>query len=70
MFNYYEKVNNQEAAITKGHMASETLEKEISDLQLAINEERRQIDMRKKEAPLQRKLEEEIVMMQIEVRKY
>lgn len=67
LFNYYEKVNIQEAAIAKGHMALEILEKEIRDLQLAINEEKRQIDLKKREVPLKKKLEEEITMLQIEV---
>ncbi|XP_039999054.1 coiled-coil domain-containing protein 146 isoform X1 [Xiphias gladius] len=67
LFNYYEKVNIQEAAITKGNMALETMEKEMRDLQLAINEEKRQIDLKKKEVPLKRKLEGEVTMLQIEL---
>lgn len=67
LFNYYEKVNIQEAAITKGNMVLETLEKEMKDLQLAINEEKRQIGMKKKEVPLMKRLEGEITMLQIEV---
>lgn len=67
LFNYYEKVNIQEAAITQGNMALETLEKEINDLQLVINEEKRQIDLKKKQVPIKRKLEGEITMLQIEV---
>ncbi|XP_070710324.1 coiled-coil domain-containing protein 146 [Pempheris klunzingeri] len=67
LFNYYEKVNLQEAAITEGNMALETLEKEMRDLQLAINEEKRQIDLKKKEVPLEKKLEGEITMLQIEL---
>ncbi|TKS90704.1 Coiled-coil domain-containing protein 146 [Collichthys lucidus] len=67
LFNYYEKVNIQEAAITKGNMVLETLEKEIKDLQLAINEEKRQIGMKKKEVPLMKRLEGEITMLQIEL---
>ncbi|TKS90911.1 Coiled-coil domain-containing protein 146 [Collichthys lucidus] len=66
LFNYYEKVNIQEAAITKGNMVLETLEKEIKDLQLAINEEKRQIGMKKKEVPLMKRMEGEITMLQIE----
>ena len=69
MFNYNEKVNFQEAAITKGNVTLETMEKEIKDLQLAINEEKRQIDLKKKEVPLKRTLEGEITMLQIEVGK-
>ncbi|XP_071358990.1 coiled-coil domain-containing protein 146 [Trachinotus anak] len=67
LFNHYEKVNIQEAAITKGNVALETVEKEMRDLQLAINEEKRQIDLKKKEVPLKRKLEGEITMLQIEL---
>ncbi|XP_042367077.1 coiled-coil domain-containing protein 146 [Plectropomus leopardus] len=67
LFNYYDKVNIQEAAISKGNMTLETLEKEIRDLQLDINEEKRQIDLKKKEVPLKKKLEEEITMLQIEL---
>ncbi|XP_038594903.1 coiled-coil domain-containing protein 146 [Micropterus salmoides] len=67
LFNYYEKVNIQEAAITKGNMAMETLEKEIRDLQLAINEEKRQIDLKKKDVPLRKKLEGEIAILVIEL---
>ncbi|XP_041820375.1 coiled-coil domain-containing protein 146 [Chelmon rostratus] len=67
LFNYYEKVSIQEAAITKGNMALETLEKEMRDLQFAINEEKRQIALKKKEVPLRKKLEEEITTLQIEL---
>lgn len=69
LFNYYEKVNVQEAAITKGNVTLETLEKEMRDLQLEINEEKRQIDLKKKEVPLKKKLEGEITVLQIEVGK-
>ncbi|KAF3705061.1 Coiled-coil domain-containing protein 146 [Channa argus] len=54
LFNYYEKVNIQEAANIKGSMALETLEKEISNLKLAINEEKRKIDVKKKELSVAR----------------
>ncbi|KAI3366797.1 hypothetical protein L3Q82_009457 [Scortum barcoo] len=67
LFNYYEKVNIHEAAITKGNMVMETLKKEMQDLELAINEEKRQIDLRKKEVPLGKKLEGEITTLQIEL---
>lgn len=69
LFSHYEKVNIQEAAITKGNMALEAMEKEMRDLQLAINEEKRQIELKKKEVPVTRKLEEEITTLQIEVGK-
>nr|XP_019948010.1 PREDICTED: coiled-coil domain-containing protein 146 [Paralichthys olivaceus] len=67
LFNYHEKVNVQEAAIAKGNVALETLEREIKDLQLAISEEKRQIELKKKEVPLKRKLEGEIAMLLIEL---
>lgn len=67
---YYEKVNIQEAAITKRNSILEALEKDMRDLELAINEEKRQIDLKKKDVLLKRKLEEEITMLQIEVEKH
>ncbi|XP_008277135.1 coiled-coil domain-containing protein 146 [Stegastes partitus] len=67
LFNYHEKVNIQEAAITKTNMAMETLEKDIKDLEMAIKEERRHIDLKKKDVLLKRKLEGEIAMLQIEL---
>ncbi|KAF3859583.1 hypothetical protein F7725_021982 [Dissostichus mawsoni] len=48
-------------------MTLETLEKETRDLQLEINEEERQIDLKKKELPLRKKSEEDITMLQIEL---
>lgn len=67
LLNCYEKVNVQEAAINKGNMGLETLEKEKRDLQLEINEEKRQIDLMKKEGPLMKSLEKDIATLQIEV---
>uniref|UniRef100_A0A8D3BFW8 Coiled-coil domain containing 146 n=1 Tax=Scophthalmus maximus TaxID=52904 RepID=A0A8D3BFW8_SCOMX len=68
LFNYHGKVNVQEAAISKGNVVLETMEKETRDLQSAIKEEKRQIDLKKKkELPLKRKLEGEISMLQIEL---
>ncbi|XP_036978375.1 coiled-coil domain-containing protein 146 isoform X1 [Acanthopagrus latus] len=67
LLNCYEKVNVQEAAINKGNMGLETLEKEMRDLQLEINEEKRQIDLMKKEGPLMKRLEKEIATLQIEL---
>lgn len=69
LLNYYEKVNVRGTAITKGNMALETMEKEMRDLQLAINEEKRQIHLKKKEVPLKKRLEGEITTLQIEVGK-
>ncbi|XP_023141559.2 coiled-coil domain-containing protein 146 [Amphiprion ocellaris] len=67
LFNYHEKINIQEAAIAKTNMALETVEKDMKDLELTIKEEKRQIDLKKKEVLLKRKLEGEIVMLQIEL---
>ncbi|KAA8580115.1 hypothetical protein FQN60_005650, partial [Etheostoma spectabile] len=67
LFNYFEKVNIQEAAITKGNMTLEALDKEMRDFHLQINEEKRQIDLKKKVQPLKNKLEGEITMLQIEL---
>jgi len=67
LFNYYKKVDVQEAAITKGTMTLESLEKEMRDLQLEVQEERRQTDLKKKEVPLKKRLEGEITTLQIEV---
>nr|XP_046235156.1 coiled-coil domain-containing protein 146 isoform X2 [Scatophagus argus] len=67
LFNYYEKVNIQGAAVIKGNVALETLEKETRDLQLAINEEKRQIGLKKKEVLLKKRLEGEITTLQIEL---
>ncbi|XP_056280649.1 coiled-coil domain-containing protein 146 isoform X2 [Pseudoliparis swirei] len=67
LFNYYKKVDVQEAAITKGTMTLESLEKEMRDLQLEVQEERRQTDLKKKEVPLKKRLEGEITTLQIEL---
>ncbi|KAM6896112.1 coiled-coil domain-containing protein 146 [Lycodopsis pacificus] len=67
LFGYYEKVNVQQAAIAKGHMTLETLEKEMRDFQLEINEEKRRIDLKEKEVPLNKRLEGEIAVLQIEL---
>ncbi|KAM6895690.1 coiled-coil domain-containing protein 146 [Xenentodon cancila] len=67
LFNYYEKMKNQEAVITTGNMALETLEKDMRELQIEINEEKRQIELKKKEVLFKRKLEEEITVLQIEL---
>ncbi|XP_034433995.1 coiled-coil domain-containing protein 146 isoform X1 [Hippoglossus hippoglossus] len=67
LFNYREKVNVQEAAVGKGNVALETLEREMKDLQSAISEERRQIELKEKEVPLKRKLDGEIAVLQIEL---
>lgn len=67
LFSYHKQMFNLEAAITKGKVTLETLEKNVRELQLEINEEKRQIERRKKEVLLKRKLEEEITVLQIQV---
>ncbi|XP_013869918.1 coiled-coil domain-containing protein 146 isoform X3 [Austrofundulus limnaeus] len=67
LFSYHEQTFNLEAAITKGKVALETLEKSARELQLEINEEKRQIERKQKEVLLKRKLEEEITVLQIQL---
>lgn len=67
--NYYEQVSNLEAAITKSNISTDAIEKDIRELQIEINEEKRQIDLETKDVFLKRKLEEEMNMLQIEVEK-
>lgn len=69
LLNYNEKVSLHGAAITEGNRALESVEKEMRDLQLAVSEEKRQIDLKKKEMALWKKLEGELTTLQIEVRK-
>ncbi|XP_061618282.1 coiled-coil domain-containing protein 146 isoform X5 [Phyllopteryx taeniolatus] len=67
LFDYQEKVNTQEAAIAEGNVALENLEKEMRDLKVAISEEKRQIGFKKKEVLVQKKMEEELIMLQLEM---
>ncbi|KAM8910755.1 coiled-coil domain-containing protein 146 isoform 2-T2 [Spinachia spinachia] len=67
LLNYYEKVNVQEAAIAEGNATLESLEKERRDLRLEINEEKRRIDLKKKEVPVTKQLGAEIVTLHIEL---
>lgn len=69
LFSYHKQMFNLQAAITKGKVALETLEKSVRELHLEINEEKRQIERKKKEVLLKRKLEEEITVLQIQVKK-
>lgn len=69
LLDYYEKANVHGAAITNGNVALENMEKEMRDLQLAINEEKRQIELKKVEVPLKKRMEGEITTLQIEVGK-
>ncbi|XP_054655958.1 coiled-coil domain-containing protein 146 [Dunckerocampus dactyliophorus] len=67
LFDYQEKVNMQEVAINEGTVALENLEKEMRDLKVAIREVTRQIGFKRKEVLVQKKLEEQITMLQIEL---
>ncbi|XP_037616680.1 coiled-coil domain-containing protein 146 isoform X4 [Sebastes umbrosus] len=67
LLSHDEKMNVQAAAITKGNMTLETLEKEMRDMQLEINEEERQIELKKKEVLLNKRLEGEITTLVIEL---
>lgn len=69
LLSHDEKMNVQAAAITKGNMTLETMEKEMRDMQLEINEEERQIELKKKEVLLNKRLEGEITTLVIEVGK-
>ncbi|XP_029969909.1 coiled-coil domain-containing protein 146 [Salarias fasciatus] len=65
--NYREKHDALTAAIREGSAALEASEEDIRDLQLAISEEKRQIDLKEREVPLQRELEGEITTLHIEL---
>lgn len=67
--NFYEQVKDLEAAVAKSNRATKTVEKDVRELQIEINDEKRQIDLKKRKVLLKRKLEEEIIMLQIEVEK-
>uniref|UniRef100_UPI003AACF16D coiled-coil domain-containing protein 146 n=1 Tax=Centroberyx gerrardi TaxID=166262 RepID=UPI003AACF16D len=64
-----EKGNVLKAIIAKGNMALVTLEEETRGLGLAISEEKRQIDLKNKELPRVRKLEDEVAVLKIELLK-
>lgn len=64
---YTNEMSTRDATIAERNMDLETAEKEARDLQLAIREEKRQIDLRKKEMLQEKWLEGEIAMLQIEV---
>ncbi|XP_037316692.2 coiled-coil domain-containing protein 146 [Pungitius pungitius] len=67
LLNYYEKVNLQEAAVAEGNATLEGLEKEMRDLRLEINEEKRRIDLKKKEVPVANQLAAEIAALRTEL---
>ncbi|XP_043964551.1 coiled-coil domain-containing protein 146 isoform X17 [Gambusia affinis] len=65
--NFYEQMKNLEAAVAKSNRATETVEKHVRELQIEINDEKKQIDLEKRKVLLKRKLEEEIIVLQIEL---
>ncbi|XP_066523179.1 coiled-coil domain-containing protein 146 [Hoplias malabaricus] len=64
---FYERVNVQEAVIRKGTLEIQALEEEIRSLKMLITEERRQIDVCKKQLPCKRTLAEESTLLQIQL---
>ncbi|XP_019721620.1 LOW QUALITY PROTEIN: coiled-coil domain-containing protein 146 [Hippocampus comes] len=67
LFNYQEKVNSQEAAIAAGNEALENLERETRELKSGISEATRQLCFQKKEVLVQKKMEDELVTLQLEM---
>ncbi|XP_056132649.1 coiled-coil domain-containing protein 146 [Lampris incognitus] len=63
----YDKVNILEALAAKGSMALEALEEETKGLQLDVREEQRQTELTKKTVSDKRKLERQIVTLQIQL---
>lgn len=66
---YNKQVDINDAAITEGQMALGNLEKEMRDIKLELSEEKRQLELKRKEALLKQRLEEEITVLQTEVGK-
>uniref|UniRef100_A0A3Q2XQ19 Coiled-coil domain containing 146 n=1 Tax=Hippocampus comes TaxID=109280 RepID=A0A3Q2XQ19_HIPCM len=60
-------VNSQEAAIAAGNEALENLERETRELKSGISEATRQLCFQKKEVLVQKKMEDELVTLQLEV---
>lgn len=68
LLSYSKQASEQDAAVAQRGAELETVEKEARELRLAIVEEKRQIDLRKKEVLQEKRLEGEIATLQIEVR--
>ncbi|XP_076862579.1 coiled-coil domain-containing protein 146 [Brachyhypopomus gauderio] len=64
---FYEKVNVQESVIQKGSLEIQGLEEEIRSLTMLSSEERRQVDLAKKQVSCRRALEEECTLLQIQL---
>lgn len=67
LLSYTNELSARDTAIAERNMELETAEKEARDLRLAIREEKRQIDLRRKEVLQEKWLEGEIATLQIEV---
>ncbi|KAB5565993.1 hypothetical protein PHYPO_G00247950 [Pangasianodon hypophthalmus] len=63
----YAKVNVQESLICEGTLQIQALEEEICSLKMLINEERRQINLSKKQLPCKKPLEDECALLQIQL---
>ncbi|XP_062850431.1 coiled-coil domain-containing protein 146 isoform X2 [Trichomycterus rosablanca] len=63
----YEKVNMQESLICQGTLEIQALEEEIHSFKLLINEEKRQINLCKKQVPSKKALEDEFALLQIQL---
>ncbi|KAM9824652.1 coiled-coil domain-containing protein 146 [Neosynchiropus ocellatus] len=61
----YERLKIQEEAVMKGSVRLELLEKESRELGPVLDDERRKVELKEKEVPLSRRLEEEVTMLQI-----
>ncbi|XP_016519953.1 coiled-coil domain-containing protein 146 isoform X1 [Poecilia formosa] len=65
--NFYDQAKNLEAAVAKTYRATETAEKDARELQIEINDKKRQTDLKRRKVLLKRKQEEEIIMLQIKL---
>ncbi|KAM8883922.1 coiled-coil domain-containing protein 146 isoform 2-T2 [Synchiropus picturatus] len=63
----YERLKIQEEAVMKGSLSLELLEKESRELRPVLDDERRKMELKEKEVPLSRRLEEEITLLQIQL---
>lgn len=64
---FYAKLNVQESLICEGTLQIQALEEEICSLKMLINEEQRQINLRRKQVPCKRPLEDECKLLKIQV---
>ncbi|XP_027019533.2 coiled-coil domain-containing protein 146 [Tachysurus fulvidraco] len=64
---FYAKVNVQENLICEGTLQIQALEEEICSLKMQLNEEQRQISLRKKQMTCKKPLEDECALLQIQL---